>query len=62
MLKGNHDYWWNSLKKLNEYQEELNLKNIEFLHNNAYEAENKIIARNTRMALWKRRRGQKNYR
>ncbi len=56
MLKGNHDYWWNSLKKLNEYKEEVKLKNIEFLHNNAYEVENKIIARHKRLALWKRRR------
>lgn len=44
MLKGNHDYWWNSIKKLNEYVEEKNLKNIEFLHNNSYEVEGKIIA------------------
>lgn len=44
MLKGNHDYWWNSLKKLNEYIEKNDFKNIEFLYNNSYEFENKIIA------------------
>ena len=44
MLKGNHDYWWNSLKKLNEFLEENKFKNITFLHNNSYEAEGHIIA------------------
>ena len=44
LLKGNHDYWWNSLKKLNEYIEENNFKDIYFLHNNSYEVEGKIIA------------------
>ena len=44
LLKGNHDYWWNSLKKLNKYLEENNLKNIEFLQNNSFEIEGKIIA------------------
>lgn len=39
MLKGNHDYWWNSIKKLNEYLDENGLKNIYFLHNNSFEAE-----------------------
>lgn len=43
MLKGNHDYWWNSLKKLNEFIEENNFQNISFLYNNAYEVEEKII-------------------
>lgn len=32
MLKGNHDYWWSSLKKLNE----LDLKSIKFLQNNSF--------------------------
>lgn len=44
MLKGNHDYWWNSLKKLNEFVEENNFKDIYFLHNNSYEFKGKIIA------------------
>lgn len=44
LLKGNHDYWWNSLKKLKEYLDEKEYRNIEFLYNNAYEAEGKIIA------------------
>ncbi|MBU5438945.1 metallophosphoesterase [Tissierella sp. MSJ-40] len=32
ILKGNHDYWWQGLKKLNG----LNLKTIFFLQNNSY--------------------------
>lgn len=31
MSKGNHDYWWNSLKKL----EDLNLETIEFIQNSS---------------------------
>lgn len=44
MLKGNHDYWWNSIKKLNEYIEENDFQNIQFLHNNSFEYEGYIIA------------------
>ena len=44
LLKGNHDYWWTSIKKMREYLEENNFKNIDFLHNNSYEFENIIIA------------------
>ena len=43
MLKGNHDYWWNSLKKLKEFLDKNEFKNIDFLYNNAFEFENKII-------------------
>lgn len=43
MLKGNHDYWWNSLKKLNDFIKENNFEDISFLYNNSYEFENKII-------------------
>lgn len=51
MLKGNHDYWWNSLKKLNEYLNGNKFKNIEFLYNNSFEVEGNIIARNKRVEL-----------
>ncbi len=44
LLKGNHDYWWTSLKKLNKYLDENNFKNIEFMQNNSFEIEGKIIA------------------
>lgn len=36
ILKGNHDYWWNTLSKMNRMLEENDLKTIKFLHNNSY--------------------------
>ena len=44
LLKGNHDYWWSTLNKMNNYIDENHFKNIDFLYNNSYEFENKIIA------------------
>ncbi len=32
MIKGNHDYWWDSLKKLKDFE----FKTIEYLQNNSY--------------------------
>ena len=43
LLKGNHDYWWTTVTAMKRYLEENNIKNIEFLYNNSYEIENKII-------------------
>lgn len=37
ILKGNHDYWWNTVKKMNEFLDLSNFKSISFLYNNAYE-------------------------
>ncbi len=44
LLKGNHDYWWSTLKKMQKYIEENNFRNIDFLYNNSYEVEGNIIA------------------
>lgn len=44
LLKGNHDYWWTTLAKMNEFIKENHFKNIHFLYNNSYLIENKIIA------------------
>ena len=33
IMKGNHDYWWSSLNKMNN----LDFKSIHFLHNNSFE-------------------------
>ncbi len=41
--KGNHDFWWATMKKLNAFREENKLYRIKFLYNNAYVVENKII-------------------
>ena len=43
ILKGNHDYWWQSLKKLNEFLAAENFTTITFLHNTAIYAEGFII-------------------
>lgn len=44
LLKGNHDYWWTTVKKMTKYLEDNNFKNINFLYNNSYLVEGKIIA------------------
>ena len=43
LLKGNHDYWWTTITNMRKFLEENNFANIDFLHNNSYEIENKII-------------------
>ena len=43
ILKGNHDYWWTTLKKMNEFLFENDLKTIKFLYNNAIELEDCIV-------------------
>lgn len=43
ILKGNHDYWWTTLNKLNNFIQENKLENINFLHNNCYLTEDYII-------------------
>ncbi len=35
ILKGNHDYWWNTLKKMNEFLKQNSFDTIRFLYNNA---------------------------
>ena len=44
LLKGNHDYWWTTLKSMREFLEENDFQNIDFVFNNAYEFGNYIIA------------------
>ena len=43
LLKGNHDYWWTTVTKMKKFLEEKNFKNIDFLYNNSFLIENKII-------------------
>lgn len=43
LLKGNHDYWWSTVNSMRNYIKENHFENIDFLYNNAYEFENKII-------------------
>ena len=42
--KGNHDFWWCTMKKHAEFFERQEIKTISFLFNNAYEVEDFIIA------------------
>lgn len=44
LLKGNHDYWWTTLKSMREYLKKNNFNNIDFLYNNSYLFEDYIIA------------------
>ncbi len=43
IMKGNHDYWWQSMKKLQEFTEENGFDTVRFLHNGAYAVEDLII-------------------
>lgn len=43
LLKGNHDYWWTTLSKMRKFLKENNFNNIDFLYNNSYLVEDKII-------------------
>lgn len=43
LLKGNHDYWWTTVTKMKKFLEERNFENIDFLYNNSFLIENKII-------------------
>lgn len=44
ILKGNHDYWWNTITSMNNYLKQNNLNTMDFLYNNSFLCENKIIA------------------
>lgn len=43
LLKGNHDYWWTTIAKMNNFIKENGYENIYFLYNNSYLVEDKII-------------------
>lgn len=44
LLKGNHDLWWSTVKKLNEFLKNNEIENVEILFNNTIIAENHAIA------------------
>lgn len=44
ILKGNHDYWWNTMNKMNKFLSENRFDKINIVHNNAYKVEDFIIA------------------
>ncbi len=43
LLKGNHDYWWTTVTNMKKYLQEKHFEDIDFLYNNSYLIENKII-------------------
>lgn len=43
LLKGNHDYWWTTITNMKKYLQEKHFENIDFLYNNSYLVENKIL-------------------
>lgn len=43
LLKGNHDYWWSTITKMNKFINEIGCSRINFLYNNSYLIEDKII-------------------
>lgn len=38
MLKGNHDYWWETITKMNGFLESIGVNSINFLYNNCIQA------------------------
>jgi len=43
LLKGNHDYWWETVTKMRKFLKENNFEKIDFLYNNSYLIEDKVI-------------------
>lgn len=43
LLKGNHDYWWTTVTSMRKFINERGFTNIDFLYNNSYEFDDKII-------------------
>ena len=43
ILKGNHDYWWNTKRKMDLWLESENLDTISILHNNAFKVGDFVI-------------------
>ena len=37
LIKGNHDYWWNTASKMNRFFAEKGFSTLKILHNNCYE-------------------------
>ena len=43
LLKGNHDYWWTTVTNMKTFLKENKYTNIDFLYNNSFLIEDKII-------------------
>ena len=43
LSKGNHDYWWTTVTSMRKFLKENNFENIDFVYNNSYLVEDKVI-------------------
>lgn len=43
LLRGNHDYWWSTLQKNRDFLVRYGLTSIEFMQNNAFEADGFVL-------------------
>ncbi len=43
ILKGNHDYWWETVTKMNRFLEANNITTIKFLYNNCIETDKYLV-------------------
>ena len=43
LSKGNHDFWWSSVTKMNAFLADLGITDVSFLHNNAFLADNTVL-------------------
>lgn len=44
LSRGNHDFWWTTMKKMEEFFEEKGFKNLEFIRTNVAEVEGCLIS------------------
>ena len=44
ILKGNHDYWWNTMSKMTKFLNDNGFNSIKIIHNNAYSVEGFALA------------------
>lgn len=51
LMKGNHDFWWSSMKKMDEFCRQNQFTTLSFLYHDACRVEGKILA-GTRGWLW----------
>lgn len=43
LLKGNHDYWWTTITSMKKFLEDNKFENIDFIYNNSFLIEDKIL-------------------
>lgn len=52
LLKGNHDYWWSTKRKMDAFLQENSLDSIQILFNNAYRVDEYAVC-GTRGWFWR---------